>query len=1777
MTRTQHVAQGAPKLQGAECRRSRILVWVRFVFSRVLLHALAQASLVLSAFATCTAPKNAIEAENCLAGTPSSQWYVDGAGSPNIQGFATDISVNAGQIIFFKISTNAASYRIDIYRLGYYQGNDGRFVASISPSAPLPQIQPPCLTDSSTGLTDCGNWAISASWTVPSTAMSGIYFAELLRLDTGEASPIIFVVRNDSSHSNILVQTSDTTWQAYNDYGGNSLYSGNPVGRAYKVSYNRPVNTLKDFFSNEFNMIRWLEANGYDVSYSAGVDTERNGALITQHRIFMSVGHDEYWSGGQRANVEAARDAGANLAFFSGNEIFWKTRWEPSIDGSNTPYRTLVCYKETLANAVIDPADPPTWTGLWRDPRFSPPADGGRPENALSGTIFAVDAPRNDAITVPQDDGRMRFWRNTSMATLGPGQVATLPTGVLGYEWDIDADNGLRPAGLIRLSTTTVPVPTYLYYSPSSGYYFGNANATHHLTLYRAPSGALVFGAGTIHWSQGVENDHGGFSGVLADPNAKQATVNLLADMGVQPATLQSGLTPATASTDTTPPRSAITSPAPGSKITAGTTVTISGTAADSGGGVVGAIEISLDGGKTWHPAAGRENWTYSFTPGNSGTLNVQSRAVDDSGNLEVPSPGITVTAVPQSCPCTIWPSTAAPANADAGPYSPLELGVQFRADASGYVTGIRFYKSTANTGTHVGNLWNSSGALLASATFTGESSSGWQQVSFSNPVAIAANTVYVASYHTTVGHFSMDQNYFVTSGVDNAPLHAPASGGGGANGVYAFASTSAFPANAYNASNFWVDLVFNTSGGTTSLLSVGTASLPNGTQSAAYNQSLPAVGGAAPYSWSLFSGALPSGLTLSTNGQISGTPTTLGVSNFTVQVTDSSVPAQAATQALSITVVGPIGSQNNAELKGDYALTFSGINGSSGGSSVFGAVGRFTADGAGNVTNGELDTNSPGAVLSAQSFTGTYAIGADNRGVMTLNIGGGSTKLAFAMMANGNAKFTEFDAAGGSGRIGSGSMEKADTAAYNTAKIVGDYAFGAAGLDNLNNRATMVGRFTASGAGALTNAAGDLNAYGSVNSMTFSAASYTVADSSTGRGTMHLAFLFGGSSGSLNFVFYVVNAGKLFAMVSDPVTTSTPLLHGVVLQQQSPAGGFSDGSLNGNMVIYLTGLSTCGSGSGGVPKAVAGLFTADGNGSINLTFDENFCRAPNSVNGLSGTYSVASNGRTSITAGTAGVVAYLVSLNRALLFSTDSSVLFGFGEPQAAGSFTNNEMKGTYAGFTTAPVSFGMAPFSGEFTADGASPTGTISGTEDIGAATGPNPGVAFNATFSISSSPTNGRGTMTVTSGSGGSAVVYVISPSKFVAVPLSDPNPAVLIFEQPPALPTLSLSSVTLNPTSVIGGLQSSTGTVTMSGPAPAGGAQVALSSSNAAASVPSSVTVPVGASSVTFTVSTSAVTASTPVTITASFGGATNSALLTLTPQPNYVLSAAPSSLSITQGTRGTSTVTIAPQNGFNGSVNLSASGLPTGVTASFSPNPATTTSTLTLATGNTATTGTATVTITGSSGSLTHTTTITLTVTAAPNYSLSASPTSLSITQATSGTSTVTVAPQNGFSGNVSLSASGLPSGVTASFSPNPATTTSTLTLTASNTATTGTATVTITGSSGSLTHTTTITLTVTPPPLPTVSSLTLDPANVIGGSQSSGTVTLSGPAPAGGAQVLLSSSNGAARVPSSVTVPAGATSATFTVNTSIVLLSTSTTISASYNGTTKSATLGILL
>jgi hypothetical protein len=748
----------------------------------------------------CAAPTNPIVCENSKAGTPATVWDTGGADDETIQGFATDISVNAGTSVSFKVKTSAA-YTMTVYRLGWYQGNGARQITTLTP---VPRTQPACLSNVATGLYDCGNWSVSASWAVPSTAVSGVYIVLLHRNDTGGESHIPFIVRNDASHSGVVFQTSDPTWQAYNLYGGSDFYRGtaaNGFGRATKISYNRPIDTRgatdgRDFlFANEYPLIRFMESNGYDVSYISGVDTDRLGSLLQNHQTFVSVGHDEYWSGGQRANVEAARDAGVNLAFFSGNEVYWKTRWESSVDGSGQAYRTLVCYKETWDNAKTDPSS--EWTGTWRDPRFSPPANGGRPENALTGTAYMsnnTDLP----LQVPAAQGKSRFWRGTTVATQTAGQTANLGAHLVGYESDEDLDNGSRPAGLIDLSTSTGATQEYLQ---DFGTNVLPGTTTHHMTMYRAPSGALVFSSGTIQYAWGLDTYH---DGTATTPSAalRQATVNLLADMGQQPLTLVSPLVAAAKSADATAPAVSVTSPAAGATLSNGALTTISGTATDSGG-VVAGVEVSVDGGATWHPATGTSSWSYQFYAKGTGTVGLKVRASDDSGNLSAAA----TRTVTVNCPCSVF-GNVVPQNPAVSDTSDVELGVKIQPQVDGIITGIRFYKGTGNTGTHVGTLWSSTGSPLATGTFTNETASGWQSMTFSTPVTVAAGTTYVASYRAPVGHYAADPLAFSASGAGAAPLKALRSVGNGGDGVYA--DGGGFPSSSYQDANYYVDAAFN-------------------------------------------------------------------------------------------------------------------------------------------------------------------------------------------------------------------------------------------------------------------------------------------------------------------------------------------------------------------------------------------------------------------------------------------------------------------------------------------------------------------------------------------------------------------------------------------------------------------------------------------------------------------------------------------------------------------------------------------------------------------------------------------------------------------------------------------------------------------------------------------------------------------------------------------------------------------------------------------------------
>src|SRR5205807_2366277 len=194
------------------------------------------------------------------------------------------------------------------------------------------------------------------------------------------------------------------------------------------------------------------------------------------------------------------------------------------------------------------------------------------------------------------------------------------------------------------------------------------------------------------------------------------------------------------------------------------------------------------------------------------------------------------------TCPCTIFGS-ATPATIDSGDTGSVVLGVAFTSDTNGFVRGVRFYKAPTNTGTHVGALWSAGGQLLASATFTGEAASGWQQVSFSSPVAVTAGTRYVASYLAPVGRYSVNAAGFASAPVDSPPLHALANSTT-PNGLYLYSSTSAFPTNSFNGSNYWVDVVYQPGSATVPGMPSSVAASPGYPASATISWTPPGNGG---------------------------------------------------------------------------------------------------------------------------------------------------------------------------------------------------------------------------------------------------------------------------------------------------------------------------------------------------------------------------------------------------------------------------------------------------------------------------------------------------------------------------------------------------------------------------------------------------------------------------------------------------------------------------------------------------------------------------------------------------------------------------------------------------------------------------------------------------------------------------------------------------------------------------------------------------------------------
>jgi hypothetical protein len=427
-----------------------------------------------------------------------------------IEGYASAVSVNRGEDIKLFVNTKEPNYTLDVFRIGWYNGRGMRRMTSAVRLAGVSQPAP--YLDPSSGLIEC-NWRDPYVLHIPGAAdrddwPSGIYVARLTAGTSGKQSHIIFVVRDDERPSDLLFQASVTTYQAYNDWGGRSLYS---KPRALKVSFNRPYlhgHGTGHFLYWELSMVLFLEKEGYDVTYATDMDTHERGNLLLRHRAFLSVGHDEYWSWQMRDNVEAARDHGINLGFFGSNISYWQIRFEPSgITGDAD--RTIVCYKHEGADPVSHSPDPALRRLTTVKFRSRPVS---RPEEEMVGVLYETDPVQGDIVV---SDASSWVFSGTGLKN-----GDHLPN-LLGYEVDRTSEHA--PAGTQRIA-----------HSP---YTFRGDNRYSDMTVYTAPSGSVVFAVGSMQWNWGLV-DPEIFGRQYENPAVQGATRNVLGKFGARPGTL---------------------------------------------------------------------------------------------------------------------------------------------------------------------------------------------------------------------------------------------------------------------------------------------------------------------------------------------------------------------------------------------------------------------------------------------------------------------------------------------------------------------------------------------------------------------------------------------------------------------------------------------------------------------------------------------------------------------------------------------------------------------------------------------------------------------------------------------------------------------------------------------------------------------------------------------------------------------------------------------------------------------------------------------------------------------------------------------------------------------------------------------------------------------------------------------------------------------------------------------------------------------------------------
>jgi len=428
-----------------------------------------------------------------------------------IEGYASRTSVNRGETLELFVSTSAHTYTIEIFRLGWYDGKGAQLmIPAVHRRGKLQRIPEP---EPETGLIEC-QWSDPYLLQVPISSdpsiwPSGVYLAKLTASKPAAESYIHFVVRDDDRPSDLLFQTSVATYQAYNKWGGLSLYD---KPHASMVSFNRPYKRgygSGDFLFWEYSLVRFLEREGYVVTYTTDVDTHERGHLLTKHKAFLSVGHDEYWSWEMRDNVEAALAQGVHLGFFGANIGYWQVRFEPSL-ATGALNRTMVCYKSQAEqkDPFFHDPDPAkrrrTTTQFRRHPV-------NRPEAAIIGVMYESHQAQGDIVI---SDSSSWVFDGTGLAA---GDV--LP-GLLGYE--VDRKFPESPSG------------THVF--AHSPYFVNDSKRIGEMAYYTASSSATVVATGSMQWNWGLDETFRIHGRKFVSPAAKQMTRNFLARFGAQAA-----------------------------------------------------------------------------------------------------------------------------------------------------------------------------------------------------------------------------------------------------------------------------------------------------------------------------------------------------------------------------------------------------------------------------------------------------------------------------------------------------------------------------------------------------------------------------------------------------------------------------------------------------------------------------------------------------------------------------------------------------------------------------------------------------------------------------------------------------------------------------------------------------------------------------------------------------------------------------------------------------------------------------------------------------------------------------------------------------------------------------------------------------------------------------------------------------------------------------------------------------------------------------------------